>query len=75
MTSIQLPALAPEPVDRRPAPPHLRDVVARVAVSIATAVVAPTALVAATLMTFTIDTAVLAALAWMAGALCWRWTT
>ena len=74
MTSIQLLVLAPEPLDRRPVPPHLRHVVARVAVSVATAVVAPTALFAATLMTFNIDTAVLAALTWMAGAMCWRWT-
>lgn len=42
--------------------------------SLATAVVAPTALFAATLVIFNITTAVLVALAWMAGAMCWRWT-
>lgn len=43
--------------------------------SLATAVVAPTALFAATLLIVNITTAVLVALAWMAGAMCWRWTT
>ena len=75
MTSIQVRVLAPKPVERRPVPPHLRDVVARVAASLATAVVAPTALFAATLLIVNIATAVLVALAWMAGAMCWRWTT
>ena len=74
MTSIQLRILAPPPVDLRPVPPQLRDVVARVAMSLATAVVVPTAFFAATLMIFNITTAVLVALAWMAGAMCWRWT-
>jgi hypothetical protein len=50
-------------------------VVARVAVSIATAVVAPTALFATTLLIFNITTAVLVALAWMAGAMWWRRTS
>lgn len=74
MTSIQLRILAPPPVDLRPVPPQLRDVVARVAMSLATAVVVPTAFFAATLTIFNITTAVLVALAWMAGAMCWRWT-
>ena len=74
MTSIQLGVLASQPVEGRPVPPHLRDVVARVAVSLATAVVVPTAFFAATLMIFNITTAVLVALGWMAGAMCWRWT-
>ena len=74
MTSIQLRILAPPPVDLRPVPPQLRDVVARVAMSLAIAVVVPTAFFAATLTIFNITTAVLVALAWMAGAMCWRWT-
>lgn len=74
MTSIQFRVLAPPPVDLRPVPPQLRDVVARVAMSLATAVVVPTAFFAATLTIFNITTAVLVALAWMAGAMCWRWT-
>jgi uncharacterized membrane protein len=74
-SSIQDRVLVPKPVERRRVVPRLRDVVARVAVSIATAVVAPTALFAATLVIVNITTAVLVALAWMAGAMCWRWTT
>jgi len=46
-----------------------------VAVSLATAVLAPTALFATTLLVVNITTAVLVALAWMTGAMCWRWTT
>jgi uncharacterized membrane protein len=74
-SSIQDRVVAPKPVERRPVVPRLRDVVARVAVSLATAVVAPTALFAATLLIVNITTAVLVALAWMTGAMCWRWTT
>ncbi len=59
---------------RLPVSPRLGDVLARVAVSLATAVVAPTVLFAATLVIFNITTALLVALAWMAGATCWRWT-
>lgn len=44
------------------------------AVSVATAVVAPTAFFAATLVIVNLTAAVLVALAWMAGAMCWRWT-
>jgi hypothetical protein len=62
------------PVERHPVPPHLRDVVTRVAASVATAVVAPTALFATTLVIFNFTTAVLVALAWMAGAMWWRRT-
>ena len=43
--------------------------------SLATAVLAPTALFATTLLVVNITTAVLVALAWMTGAMCWRWTT
>ena len=42
--------------------------------SVTTAVVAPTAFFAVTLMIFNFTTAVLVALAWMSGAMCWRWT-
>jgi uncharacterized membrane protein len=45
-----------------------------VAVSLATAVVAPTAFFAATLVIVNLTVAVLVALAWMAGVMCWRWT-
>jgi len=59
----------------RPAHPHVRDVVARVAVSLATAVFAPAALLWVMLVTFNVATAVIVALAWMAGAMGWRWAT
>lgn len=62
-------------VSCRPAHPRLRDIVARVAVSLAAAVVAPAALFATTLLVFDITIAVLAALAWMASAMCWRRVT
>ncbi len=75
VTLIQERPVAPESVECLTAPPHVRDVVARVAVSIATAVVAPTALFATTLLIFNITTAVLVALAWMAGAMWWRRTS
>jgi hypothetical protein len=58
-----------------PAHPHVRDVVARVAVSLATAVFAPAALLWVMLVTFNVATAVLVALAWMVGAMGWRWAT
>jgi uncharacterized membrane protein len=75
VTAIQVSTDAPTSVECPTDPPHLRDVVSRVAVSVATAVVAPTALFATTLVIFNITTAVLVALAWMAGAMCWRRTS
>jgi uncharacterized membrane protein len=57
---------------QRPALPGLREVVARVVVSIAIAVVAPSVLFATTLVVFGLTTAVLVALAWMTTAMCWR---
>jgi hypothetical protein len=63
------------PVVQRPVRPRLRDVVARVTVSLATAVVAPAVLFLTTLVIFNVAAAVIIALAWMAGAMCWRWAT
>jgi hypothetical protein len=60
---------------QRPTRPHLRDVVARVAVSLATAVFAPAALLWVMLVIFNVAIAVLVALAWMVGAMGWRWAT
>lgn len=75
MTSIQdLPVIATSG-SCAPALPRVRDVVARVALSLATAVVAPAVLFAAVLLVFNITTAVLVALAWMAGAMWWRRAT
>jgi hypothetical protein len=59
----------------RPARPRLRDVVVRVAISLATAVFAPALLLWAMLVLFNVATAVIVALAWMLGAMCWRWAT
>ena len=59
----------------RPAPPHLRDVVRRVAVSLLTAVVAPAVLFTTSLVLFGVVTAMVVALAWMLTALAWRHAT
>ena len=52
----------------RTALPQLKAVVTRVAASLATAVIAPAGLVAATLMFLNVDAAAIVALAWMVGA-------
>jgi uncharacterized membrane protein len=53
-------------------PPQFTTIVARTAATLATAVVAPAALFCAALVVFNLDTALLVALGWMIGALCWR---
>jgi uncharacterized membrane protein len=63
------------PVAVLPAPPHLRAVVRRVAVSLATAVVAPAALFATTMAVLNLVAAVVAGGLWMTGAMYWRWAT
>jgi hypothetical protein len=60
---------------QRPALPGLRPVLKRVAVSLATAVLAPAALLWVTLVVFNVATAVVVALVWMVGAMGWRWAT
>jgi hypothetical protein len=55
--------------------PHLRGIIARVALTVATAVIAPAVLFASTMIIFNLVTAVLVALSWVAGAMCWRWAT
>lgn len=74
MTEVQT-APAVVPLAARPDRPQLKAVVARVAASIATAVVAPAVLFWATLVVWNIDVAVIVALGWMVGAMCWRWAT
>jgi hypothetical protein len=59
----------------RPDRPRLREIVVRVATSLATAVFAPALLLWATLVLFNVATAVIVALAWMLGAMSWRWAT
>src|SRR6476620_14750 len=63
------------PVASPPAPPHLGEIVARVAVSLATALIVPAALFTTALVTFNIATAMLVGLTWMVGATAWRWAT
>jgi intracellular septation protein A len=69
------PNLAAIPVLLRPAGPQLKAVIARVAASLATAVVAPAILFAVTLVIINVYAAVSVALAWMVAAMCWRWAT
>jgi len=75
MKAFRRATLGSIPVVQRPVRPRLRDVVARVTVSLATAVVAPAVLFLTTLVIFNVAAAVIIALAWMAGAMCWRWAT
>jgi len=58
-----------------PALPSLRAVVHRTALSLLVAVIAPAVLVSSVLLLFNIEVAVIAALAWMVGALFWRRVT
>lgn len=55
--------------------PEVRDIVARVAVRIAIAVVAPSVLFATTLVVLNLPAAMLTALAWLIGAMSWRHAT
>jgi hypothetical protein len=79
MTALHDTDLAPIPVPIpvlvRPDRPQLKAVIARVATSLATAVVAPAALFAATLVVINVYAAVSVALAWMVAAMCWRGAT
>jgi uncharacterized membrane protein len=72
MTVLQDRNLAVDEVVAPPALPQLKAIVVRVIVSLAIAVVAPTTLFWVALVVFGIDVAVVAALGWMVGALCWR---
>lgn len=58
-----------------PTAPRLRDVVARVAVSLLTAVVVPAFLLWSMLVLVGFGAAVTVVLLWMAGAMCWRRAT
>ena len=71
MTTLVDTRMAPQAQSR----PQLKAVTARVAASLATAVVVPAVLFATTLVLLGVDQAVIVALAWMAGAMCWRWAT
>lgn len=75
VTSTHGSTAEPTTVAQWPARPRLRDVLARVTVSLAIAVVAPAALFWLMLVSFNVTIAVIAALAWTVGAMCWRWAT
>lgn len=55
--------------------PHVRDILVRVGVSLVTAVVTPAVLFAVTIVLFDVTVAMITALAWTAGAICWRHAT
>jgi uncharacterized membrane protein len=57
------------------APPHLGEIIARVVISLATAVVVPAALFATTVVAFGVAPGMIVALAWVVGATVWRWAT
>jgi uncharacterized membrane protein len=73
--SIQELTCAPPPLSAAPTLPRIRDIVARVAVSLTIAVVAPGVLFAATVLVFNVATAMIVALGWMLVAIVWRATT
>lgn len=54
---------------------HPREIAVRVGLSLLTAVIAPAALFAATVVVFNVTTAMIVALAWMAAAIVWRSVT
>jgi uncharacterized membrane protein len=75
MTALQATTVVSTPAAVYPAHPQLRDLVTRVVVTLATAVVAPAALFMTTMLVFNISTAMIVALTWMVGAMSWRWAT
>lgn len=74
MTAIDNATAALPPVEAAGLP-HLRHILARVVLSLATAVVAPAVLFAVALLVFNIATAMIVALAWVGGAIAWRAST
>jgi hypothetical protein len=74
MTSTQTAIPTPDLVAERPQPPRLRQIVGKVAISLATAVFVPTVLFTLTLLILGLTGAVLVALTWMASAMWWRHT-
>jgi hypothetical protein len=71
--------LGAEAVGTSSAPAHelpgLKAVLVHTALSLLIAVVAPAVLISVTLLALNIEVAVLLALGWMAGVMCWRWAT
>src|ERR1700712_5745032 len=75
MTAVQDIATPVASVHVPPVSPRVRDVVARVAVSLVTAVLVPAFLLWSVLVLFDFGVAVTVVLSWMAGAMCWRRAT
>lgn len=75
MTATADTSIALSPVLPPPGLPSLAAVVVRTVKSLVIAVVAPAALLAATLVVFNLDVAVIVVLAWMVGVMCWRRAT
>ena len=73
--TVPTPRASATTTDELPAVPTRREVIARVAVSLAIAVIAPAVLLWVMLAIFSVASAVIAALVWMMGAVSWRWTT
>ncbi len=73
--AAQLAEATSAPALAAPATPHLRQIVTRVAVTLATAVVAPAVLFATTVVVLGVHPAMIVALAWMTGAMTWRAAT
>jgi len=68
--------VAPAPLPVAPSGvPRIREILARVVISLTTAVVAPAVLFAGTLLVFNVAAAMIMALAWVGGAIVWRATT
>ena len=72
MSIVHAPGPARAEVVVPPARPQLKAILARTGASLATAVVAPAVLFCAAIVVFNVDTALIVALGWMIGALCWR---
>jgi intracellular septation protein A len=64
-----VPALLPTPS------PRLRAIVARTATSLSVACVAPAVLLSVAVLVLNVMAAVVTALVWTCGAMCWRWAT
>jgi hypothetical protein len=76
MTAVQGGTSRRSIASRRQQPhPRLRDILARVGLALATAVVAPAALLWATMVIFNVAAALTVALAWLVGATSLRWAT
>lgn len=75
MTATAHTTIAPSPDHPTPGLPSLGAVVIRTVKSLAVAVIAPAALLAAMLVLFNLDVAVIVVLAWMVGVMCWRRAT